>query len=115
MQAHGIQPVLLRQLDAGRRRVSGDQSRLDPVRAQRQAEPEGGELRASRLELGDDPRDAQDLVGPLVMLRPTDRPPAPPGEDAAPQESLWDFKGRGQRIAVIGGRRFRVERCGRAH
>ena len=40
---------------------------------------------------------------------------APPGKDAAPKESLWDFEGRGRRLAVISGRRFRVERCGRAH
>jgi hypothetical protein len=48
-------------------------------------------------------------------LRLEDRPPAPPGKDADPQESLWDFKGRGRRIAVIGGRRFKVERPEGAH
>jgi len=50
-----------------------------------------------------------------VTLRPEDRLPAPPGKDADPQESLWDFKGRGRSMAVIGDRRFRVERCGKAH
>jgi hypothetical protein len=54
-------------------------------------------------------------VGRLVTLHPKDRPPAPPGWDADPQESLWDFKGRGRSVAVIGGRRFRVERCETAH
>ena len=49
----------------------------------------------------------------------------PPYEDADPQESLWDFKGREAkpvasearqcRMAVIGGRRFRVERFEEAH
>jgi hypothetical protein len=48
-------------------------------------------------------------------LRPKDRSPAPPGKDADPQESFWDFKGRGRRMAVIGGRRFRVERFEKAH
>jgi hypothetical protein len=28
--------------------------------------------------------------------------PAPPGKDADPKESLWDFEGRGRRLAVIG-------------
>jgi hypothetical protein len=50
-----------------------------------------------------------------VTLHSKDRPPAPPGKDADPQESLRDFKGRGRRLAVIGGRRFRVERCEKAH
>jgi hypothetical protein len=54
-------------------------------------------------------------VGPVVTFRLKDRPPAPPGKDADPKESLWDFEGRGRRMAVIGGRRFQVERCGRAH
>jgi hypothetical protein len=48
-------------------------------------------------------------------LHSKDRSPAPPGKDADPKESFWDFKGRGRRMAVIGGRRFRVERCGRDH
>jgi len=54
-------------------------------------------------------------VGLLGTLRPEDRPPAPPGKDADPKESLWDFEGRGRRMAVIGGRRFRVERFEKAH
>jgi len=54
-------------------------------------------------------------VGLLVTLRLKDRSPAPPGEDADLQESLWDFKGRGRSLAVIGGRRFQVERCEKAH
>jgi hypothetical protein len=66
-------------------------------------------------------------VGLLVTLHSKDRSPAPPGKDADPQESFWDFKGREakpvarpqaetvRRPAVIGGRRFRVERCGKAH
>jgi hypothetical protein len=54
-------------------------------------------------------------VGLLVTLRPKDRPPVPPGKDADPKESLWDFEGRGRSLAVIGGRRFRVERCEKAH
>src|SRR5919198_592877 len=32
--------------------------------------------------------------------------PAPPGKDADPKESLWDFEGRGRRLAVIGARDF---------
>jgi len=66
------------------------------------------------------------LVGLLVTLHPKDRSPAPPGKDADPQESLWDFKwsrdeAGGERsetvrsLAVIGDRRFRVERCEKAH
>jgi hypothetical protein len=55
------------------------------------------------------------LVGLPVPLRPKDRSPAPPGKDADPKESLWDFEGRGRRMAVIGDRRFRAERCGKAH
>jgi hypothetical protein len=54
-------------------------------------------------------------VGLLVSLCAEDRPPAPPGEDADAQESLWDFKRRGRRMAVIGGRRFRVQRREEAH
>src|SRR5687767_4897198 len=54
------------------------------------------------------------LVGPRVTSCPEDRPPAPPGEDADPKESLWDFEGRGRRMAVTGGRRFRVRRRGGA-
>jgi hypothetical protein len=54
-------------------------------------------------------------VGLLGTLRLEDRPPAPPGKDADLQESLWDFKGRGRRMAVIGGRRFQVGRFERAH
>jgi hypothetical protein len=50
-----------------------------------------------------------------VTLHSKDRPPAPPGKDAGPQEYPWYFKGRGRRLVVIGGRRFRVERCGKAH
>ena len=41
--------------------------------------------------------------------------PAPPGKDADPKEYPWYFEGRGRSLAVIGGRRFRVERCGKAH
>jgi hypothetical protein len=48
-------------------------------------------------------------------LRPKDRSAAPPGKDADPKESRGDFEGRGRSMAVIAGRRFRVERCGRAH
>jgi len=55
------------------------------------------------------------LVGLLVTLHSKDRPPAPPGKDADPKESLRDFEGRGRSMAVIGGRRFRVERCEKAH
>jgi hypothetical protein len=54
-------------------------------------------------------------VGLLVTLRLKDRTPAPPGKDADPQEYPWYFKGRGHRMAVIGVRRFRVERCEKAH
>jgi len=50
-----------------------------------------------------------------VTLRPKARSPAPPGKDADPKESLWDFEGRGRSLAVIGGRRFRAERCEKAH
>ena len=32
--------------------------------------------------------------------------PAPAGKDADPKESLWDFEGRGRRLAVIGARDF---------
>src|SRR6266516_4153672 len=32
--------------------------------------------------------------------------PAPAGKDADPKESLWDFEGRGGRLAVIGARDF---------
>jgi hypothetical protein len=32
--------------------------------------------------------------------------PAPPGKDADLKESLWDFEGRGRRMAVIGARDF---------
>jgi hypothetical protein len=49
-------------------------------------------------------------VGLLVTFRPKDRPPAPPGKD-----SLWDFEGRGRSLVAIGGRRFRVELCEKAH
>jgi hypothetical protein len=52
--------------------------------------------------------DAITLVGLLVTSHAKDRSPAPPGKDADPQESLWDFKGRGRRMAVIGDRRFRA-------
>ena len=55
------------------------------------------------------------LVGLLVTLHSKDRTPAPPGKDADPQESLWDFKGRGRSLAVIGVRRFRVGRHEQAH
>jgi len=41
--------------------------------------------------------------------------PAPPGKDADPKESLWDFEGRGRRLAVIGIPGFRVQRCRKAH
>jgi hypothetical protein len=54
-------------------------------------------------------------VGLLVTLHAKDRSPAPLGKDADPQESLWDFKGRGHSPAVIGDRRLRVERCEKAH
>ena len=37
------------------------------------------------------------------------------GEDADLKEYPWYFEGRGQSPAVISGRRFRVERCGKAH
>jgi hypothetical protein len=58
-----------------------------------------------------------------VAVHWKDRPPVPPGKDADPQESPWDFKGRGRSMAVYlfaasranSARRFRVERCGRAH
>jgi hypothetical protein len=55
------------------------------------------------------------LVGLLVTFRSKDRPLAPPGEDADPKEYPWYFEGRGQSPAVISGRRFRVEGCGKAH
>src|SRR5215207_2518358 len=55
------------------------------------------------------------LVGLLVTLHSKDRPPAPPGKDADPKESLRDFEGRGRSMAVVGDRRFRVERCVKAH
>src|ERR671930_629039 len=32
--------------------------------------------------------------------------PAPSGKDADPKESLWDFEGRGRRLAVIGAPDF---------
>jgi hypothetical protein len=32
--------------------------------------------------------------------------PAPSGKDAGPKESLWDFEGRGRRLAVIGAPHF---------
>jgi len=54
-------------------------------------------------------------VGLLVTLRPQDRPLAPPGEDADPKEYPWYFEGRGRRMAVISGRRLRVERYEKAH
>jgi len=66
-------------------------------------------------------------VGLLVTLHSKDRSPAPPGKDADPQEYPWYFKGREakpvarpqaetvRRMAVIGVRRFRVERCEKAH
>jgi hypothetical protein len=50
-----------------------------------------------------------------VTFRPKDRPLAPPGEDTDLKEYPWYFEGRGQSPAVISGRRFRVERCGKAH
>jgi hypothetical protein len=43
-------------------------------------------------------------VVPSVGRGAGGRPLAPRGKDAAPQESLWDFKGRGRRQAVISGR-----------
>src|SRR5215207_11223066 len=55
------------------------------------------------------------LVGLLVTLDAKDRSPAPPGKGADPKESLQDFEGRGRSMAVIGDRRFRVERCVKAH
>jgi len=54
-------------------------------------------------------------VGLLVTLHSKDRSPAPPGKDADPKEYLWYFEDRGRRLAVIGGRRFRVKRCEKAH
>jgi hypothetical protein len=44
-----------------------------------------------------------------------DRPPAAAGKDAGPQESFWDFKGRGRRQAAISGRRGDVMACRREH
>jgi hypothetical protein len=55
------------------------------------------------------------LVGLLVTVCSKDRSPAPPGKDADPRESSSDFKGRGRSTAGIGGRRFRVQRCEKAH
>jgi hypothetical protein len=61
-----------------------------------------------------------------VALHSKDRSPAP-GKDADPQESLREFKGREAKpvarpqaetvrsMAVIGDRRFRVERRQKAH
>jgi hypothetical protein len=54
-------------------------------------------------------------VGLLVTVCPRDRAPAPPGEDADLKEYLWYFEGRGRCPAVIGARRSRVQRCGKAH
>jgi hypothetical protein len=62
-------------------------------------------------------------VGLLVALRPKDRSPAPPGKEADPQEYPGTSSGREakpqaetvRRLAVIGDRRFRVERCVKAH
>ena len=65
-------------------------------------------LRAAR-------RSSPPAVGLLVTLRPKDRSPAPPGKDADPQESLWDFKGRGRRQAAISGRSKGVETPGSGH
>src|SRR5215211_5067541 len=49
---------------------------------------------------------ARPQVGLLVTLQLKDRSPAPPGKDADPKESLWDFEGRGRRMAVIGARQI---------
>src|SRR4051812_13439823 len=54
-------------------------------------------------------------VVPLVRHGVPGRPPAPPGKDAVPQETLWDFKGRGRRQAVISGRSRGVRACGWGH
>jgi hypothetical protein len=62
-------------------------------------------------------------VGLLLTVRLKDWPPAPPGKDADPQESLWDFKGRGRSMAADlfaasranSDRRFQVQRCEKAH
>jgi MFS family permease len=55
------------------------------------------------------------LVGLLVTFHSKDRPPAPPGEDADPQESLWDFKW--SRTTPGGDQRppGGVRTCGRGH
>jgi len=45
-------------------------------------------------------------VGLVVALCVKARMPAPSGKDADPKESLWDFEGRGRRLAVIGARDF---------
>jgi hypothetical protein len=49
------------------------------------------------------------------MLHSKERPPAPSGKDADPKEYPWYFEGRGRRLTVIGGRRFRVEHREKAH
>jgi hypothetical protein len=60
-------------------------------------------------------------------LHSKDRSPAPPGKDADPPESLWDFKGREakpvarpqaetvRRQAAISDRSKGVRTCGREH
>jgi hypothetical protein len=50
----------------------------------------------------------------LVTVGRKGRPAAPPGKDADPKESLWDFEGRGRRLAVIDGCPFRSNVAGRA-
>jgi hypothetical protein len=49
------------------------------------------------------------MRGETLVVPPADhgdpgRSLAPSGKDADPQESLWDFKGRGRRQTAIGGR-----------
>jgi hypothetical protein len=64
-------------------------------------------------------------VGLLVTVQSRDRPPALAGKDAGLKEYPWYFEGREAKpvtsearqcsLAVIGGRRSRLDRCGKAH
>jgi hypothetical protein len=56
-EAVGLDAVLARDADARGGGVADQQPRLDPVLSQRVAEPEGGQLRAAGLELGEYARD----------------------------------------------------------
>ena len=58
---------------------------------------------------------AKPTAKPAIPPPAPGKTPAPSGKDADPKEYPWYFEDRGRRRAVIGGRRFRVQRCGKAH